>query len=50
MSFHDDLIFQDQASVVRSQDQWSSGLDIECDHGLRRRCLQFIWESFDFLF
>ena len=25
-SFHDDLIFQDQASGERSQDQWSSGL------------------------
>ena len=25
MSFHDDLILQDQASVERSQDQWSSG-------------------------
>ena len=24
-SFHDDLIFQDQASGERSQDQWSSG-------------------------
>ena len=24
-SFHDDLILQDQASGVRSQDQWSSG-------------------------
>ena len=27
-SFHDDLILQDQASGERSQDQWSSGLDI----------------------
>ena len=26
MSFHDDLILQDQASGERSQDQWSSGL------------------------
>ena len=25
-------------------------LKIECDHGLRRRCLQFIRASFDFLF
>ena len=25
MSFHDDLILQDQASGERSQDQWSSG-------------------------
>ena len=24
-SFHDDLILKDQASVERSQDQWSSG-------------------------
>ena len=24
-SFYDDLIFQDQASGERSQDQWSSG-------------------------
>ena len=32
------------------QDYWSSGLKIECDHGLRRRCLQFIRASFDFLF
>ena len=27
MSFHDDLVLQDQASGERSQDQWSSGLD-----------------------
>ena len=26
MSFHDDLMLQDQASGERSQDQWSSGL------------------------
>ena len=25
MSFHDDLILQDQGSGERSQDQWSSG-------------------------
>ena len=32
VSFHDDLILQDQASGERSQDQWSSGfipLDFE---------------------
>ena len=28
MSFHDDLILQDQASGEDSQDQWSSGLMI----------------------
>ena len=27
-SFHDDLILQDQASGERSQDHWSSGLNI----------------------
>ena len=27
MSFHDDLILQDQASGERSQDQWSSGVE-----------------------
>ena len=27
-SFHDDLILQDQASGERSQDQWSSGIQM----------------------
>ena len=27
-SFHDDLILQDQASGERSQDQWSSGMNL----------------------
>ena len=29
-SFNDDLILQDQASVERSQDQWSSGFSSVC--------------------
>ena len=28
MSFHDDLMLQDQASGERSKDQWSSGLNV----------------------
>ena len=41
MSFHYDLILQDQASGERSQDQWSSGILILlklyrcCDHALK---------------
>ena len=30
-SFHYDLILQDQASGERSQDQWSSGLNIKIE-------------------
>ena len=44
-SFHYDLILQDQASGERSQDQWSSGLNISrsnqsnTDGGLHVRIL-----------
>ena len=34
-SFHDDLIFQDQTSGERSQDQWSSGYKV----GINYNCL-----------
>ena len=30
--------YMQQISGERLQDHWSSGLKIECDHGLRRRC------------
>ena len=41
-SFHYDLILQDHASGERSQDQWSSGLEI-CTELLSRDTNMYMW-------
>ena len=40
----------DRCTIFRSAIFPTFFFNIEGDHGLRRRCLQFIWAPYDFLF